>query len=333
MAATSSHAWAVAGLGAVTGLAILCASACGESSVEYYRDYAIDPTTLRVQPLESFGFIPPKDGRYYFRFQFQHHRELLLEIETRGANGGHTCVDDFTMDSTYVLTYRAKHQELWRGAFGLILAESRYYYAAAYDGQGTSFQTVPNANLECVEHPTFPDLTPSASGVRLDAISVVLIARSDTAFLIATANYSGAGRLQSFGAGSVAPRGDLPPDSLRAANVRITMARPPEESTDTGGWPRAFDSTAVFTSDTTWVDLGDRVPEMRLVSFHYDRNRLVREELDSAGRRVPVRWLLFERTHADSVLAGRDTTRTFGLTTWGAAEDGPARRSRPSGQR
>jgi hypothetical protein len=74
------------------------------------------------------------------------------------------------LDATYHLAYRTKSQELWRGAFGLILGQSAYYYAPQYSSQGIGFLTVPDANLGCIDHPTALQTPPDSRVFQLDAI-------------------------------------------------------------------------------------------------------------------------------------------------------------------
>jgi hypothetical protein len=288
---------------------------CGDPTFEYYGRATIDPATLHVTLHDTIGIDREGAGRFYFRFNDARGRPGITYGEADSAGNTTACFDHFSLDTAYTFVSRVKSQELWRGEFGLVLGQTTYYYAAQYADQGTGFVTLPNPTLVCVEHPTVIRAPADSAVLRLDAVSVVRVFATDSGFAIVAGNYSPLGMLQSLTRGHVRPQLADSPDDLRATDVSISFVAQPPDSVPAYGFVTTFDPRTPSVLRATRAP-GTQPPLRELVSWHYNRNVVVRQESDSSGVPLAPRWLRFEPTYADSVLVGIDSTRTFGLTTW-----------------
>ena len=168
----------------------------------------IDPSTLRVVLSDTIGMDSPASGRYYARFIDWRDRPSIAEYEIEQGTGDRLCGGHALLDTAYLLQYRSRHHELMHGAFGRIVANISYYYAAEYSGQPTGFDVVPASNDPCFERGRRVLLADTAA-LALSALSAAVIVRDDSGYRVVAATWSPTGVIQSIARG----RTPLAPDS------------------------------------------------------------------------------------------------------------------------
>jgi len=178
---------------AIIGVTLLaCATTailgCRENSA-YYRRLTIGPGLLVElhDPLRE----PPSHEPHYSPF----HAAFLISVDYRAGGERY---DALTLGLDNRLTSRSKCHLLRLGEFGSVYTQQTYFYATKYAGQPNQLMTVGYANSVGHDTPDVVSQKPAATCVNLSAVSLVRIFKHPPGYIIASANYSASGELQSL---------------------------------------------------------------------------------------------------------------------------------------
>jgi hypothetical protein len=310
-------------------LASVLLPACKQRT-NYYRHMMIDPATLTIRLTDWFpGLYFGADGVYYWQFLHTDGRVSIDHFEKTSRRLQAIRYNAFFLDPQNRLITRTKYQELLQGPFGQIYAKTTYFYADMYGEKWTDFETAPYLNDVGSEPAQIVEKTPEEAIRQLSAVSVIRVFRAPPEFLIACANYSPDGYLESLSVHG-SKGGDWVHTNYlggtgRGFQVGRSIGDRPE-TRELFGLPREF-PLVQYQSKRESPFAATRYPgAMDVVNFHHQRNRWVEQDLFPADGPRSHRCLIFKVTPEDRTLEPIDNQRLFGqfpyTRTWKKSPEG-----------
>jgi hypothetical protein len=295
-------------------LAVACAS-CSSRLIANFGAMEIDPATLKVELKNELPLLDAPKSDYYVRFRHSDGRYSVDHF----ATGQKIRYDFFFVNADNSLITRTKYQVLLSGSFGTVYAQTTYFYAAAYAGQGTEFFTAPYSND--VGHEPFQliNALPSSEKLTLSAISVIRIFRAAPDFLIVSANYAPDGHLESFHLNGSEKGNWVHSNVVHSLYPELevaTMIGDGPKTRERFGIPVAFPLQQYLHEKSHPFKAVIFKSVMDTVNLHYDRNHYVRQDTFLPNGAIQTRYLTYRLTSEDKLLAPIDTLPSFGQFPW-----------------
>jgi hypothetical protein len=284
----------------------------------FFGAMQIDPVSLEVRLSDTLTMDQALDTPHFFRFRSQSFDSIDHYAGWRQAPQ-RTRYNAFAVSYDGRLLYRNKYQELLRGPFGTVYAESTYYYSEQYKGQTPEFTTVAYANSMEHEPPEIGEALPPDEALNLSAVSVVRIFRAPPELLIVSANYDAHGAIQSIHVNG-AKGGDWVhsnevPDPYRGLGV-ATMFGDRPAARAYYGLPGAFPVEAYRRDPTDVFGHSALESDLDVVHLHFNRNQWVQQDVFRPQELIKRRILRFQVTEQDLVLDSWDEQGAFGVVNW-----------------
>lgn len=281
----------------------------------YYSAMRIDPVTLQVGAGRNalISDTPPKGGYYVRENSSAENKEYAVSHYLQSKEPYPVRLSHFFVDGRDRLILRKKSQELLRGVYGTIYAQTTYFYRERSEGNWNDFFTVSHLNEAPHEPPVPIASLPRKALSHFDGVSVVRVIKAVPGHLVVSANYDPDGWLGSFHV-NASKDGDWV-DS----NIVETM-RGLEGGTSLGDRPKARERfglparfpVASFSKKPASVCAKVKLDVvLEAVHFHYGRNRWVRQDVFSPRGHF-TRFLSFAVTPHDKALFSFDQARPFG---------------------
>jgi len=281
-----------------------CSPANPPTGQTFYKRISIDTTTLVVSFHDPIPAVPEPQADFYWPFYRYDDHCSLDHFDTTTRTTPRIRYNAFDLDPQHRITSRTKHQVVLTGDFGTFYSETRYLYAPFYSPANTSFRVYAYGNGMESEPPQIAD-SPIPRGAHLSVVSVIRVFSTPTGHSLISACYAPDGTLLSLSenrsVGGDCREGGGTVFGLDGAHPE-RFGLPPRfpVSTYSSGSSDFFTPTAL-TSD------------LDCISLHYDRNRLVRQDILRAGQPVQTRTLTYKVTPEDTTLDPTDETRIFAL--------------------
>lgn len=273
----------------------------GQCNPRYFRSMDINPASLMVQFSSQYSQPcgqPPEDV-YFERFD-RMDLTMVDYIVPNGRESAASRLGTLTLSAGLKLQQRRKIQELFRGAFGQVFTDISYQYDVVGGSPAISFEARPYRSNTQHEEPSVISGLPSAAN-QLNEITVIRAFRSTTGESVAVATYDpGDGDLRDITV-------DLKDkDDWKSTPVRL------DEGISTFGFPDHF-SVDMYRDIPKWLfPSGTRSGYLTVVSFHYNHNRWVKQDVfedgDKGPRHSKSRFLEYKFTGQDSSLEAIDQT-------------------------
>ena len=274
-----------------------------------FRTMEISPKTLAVTLSDPLPDSSETNGPFFMPFHYPTGDYTVEHYDGKHAYPNRVRYSLFGVSEWGILQYRTKAQELLRGPFGTIYANTKFFYSR--EGAAIEFSVRPYASEMEHEPAQVVEQLPAESSLWLDAISVVRVFVSPPGFIVVTGQYSKDGFLDNVvidGAKDgnwihTSRIGELD-ESLRAGEDFRALQKK-------FGFPGPFPVTDYLTTGTAVWGTGDRPCFTTIVNFHYERNRWVRQDsFDSTGLKS-TRFLTYEVTAQDRDLEPVDQGLRF----------------------
>ena len=280
----------------------------------FFRAVSIDPRTLLVtpqQPIFYNGFpvgAPLPSGQFYSIFR---NDVGDLSLDHQGPHS--TRYGAFSMNSNYLLDGRSKQQELLRGPFGTVYANTKWVYSHPTPTGQISFDVSPYANGEAHEPAQVMSSLPR--GLPLDVVSVIRILHlpqgySPNDLVVAVGTYGATGPLRTL-TFNIARNGDWVSGSILSgfpASFGFSGATGP--NLVRYGFPAVF-PVAQYERRPSPVWSAMASDTLTVVSLHYARNQWVRQDSYAPASARKTRYLTYAITLEDVQLKPLDITLPF----------------------
>jgi hypothetical protein len=280
---------------------VLALPLLGQCNPRYFRSMDINPASLIVQFSSQYSQPcgqPPQDS-YFERFD-RIDLTLVDYIVPNGRGLAASRLGYFDLSPGLKLQQRRKTQELFSGAFGQVFTNISYQYDVVGGSPAISFQVRPYRSSTQHEEASVVSALPSAAN-QLNEITVIRAFRSTSGESVAVATYDpGDGDLRDITV-------DLKDkDDWKSTPVRL------EEGIGTFGFPAHF-SVDMYRDSPKWLfPSGARSSYLTVVSFHYNHNRWVQQDVFEDGDKehghYKTRFLEYKFTGQDSSLEPFDQT-------------------------
>lgn len=281
----------------------------------YYSAMKIDPVTLRVTAGRNaiISDTPPKGGYYVRKNLNAENNEYAVSHFLQSKEPYPVRLSRFFVDGRDRLIMRKKSQELLRGVYGTIYAQTTYFYRDRPEGHWNDFFTVLDSNEAPHEPPVPMASLPKKARSEFDGVSVARVIKAVPGHLVVSANYDPAGWLESIHL-NAAKDGDWVDsgivETLRGLEGGTSLGDAPKLR-ERFGLPARF-PVAAFSAKPAPVCAKVKLDVvLEVVHFHYGRNRWVRQDVFSPRGHF-TRFLSFAVTAHDKALFPFDQTRPFG---------------------
>ncbi len=284
----------------------LLSAGCGPATPPvggtFYKRISIDSATLIVSFHDPIPAIPEPQADFYWPF-YRHNDHCSLDhFDTTTRTNPRIRFNSFDLDPQHRINSRTKHQVVLTGAFGTFYSETRYLYAPFYRSTNTSFRVYAYANSLESEPPQISD-TPVREGARLSVVSVIRVFQTSAGHSLISACYAPDGLVLS-----VSENRSVGGDCREGGGTAFGLdhARP-----DRFGLPQRFPVATYSAGDRDLFTPTDMTSILDCVSFHYDRNRIVRQYILATGKPAETRTLTYKLTSEDTALGPTDDTCIF----------------------
>lgn len=286
-----------------SGCKLATPSAGSYNGNTFYKRISIAPANLVVRFHDPIPAIPePRDDFYWPFYRGDDHCSLdhcntIVRIERRVRYNA------FDLDPQHRITCRTKYQVVLSGAFGTFYAETRYSYAPFYQSTNTSFRIYAYGNSLDSEPPEVSDSSiPHDS--RLSIISVIRVFQTPTGHSLISACYAPDGLFLSLGK-NCSVDGDCREGGGTVGGLDYAH---PEKF----GLPARFPVSIYSPERRDFLSPSDSHSTLDCVSFHYARNRVVKQHIFPSDQPAQIRTLTYKVTPEDIALDPIDDTRSFG---------------------
>jgi len=284
----------------VLSFIVLALPLIGQCNPRYFRNMDIDPTNLIVRFSDQYSQPcgePPQDS-YFQRFD-RLDLTMVDSVVPKHRDVAASRLGFFYLSPGLKLLSREKIQELFSWPDGQVFATIRYNYDATYGPSTISFEVRPSRSEIQHEPATVASALPSSAN-ELIAITVIRVFRSTSGETVAVGTYNSGGDLL-----------DVTVDLLDKGSW-LSAGGHLDENMSNFGFPPSL-SVAAYQSNPNWQSpLGARSSYLTVVSFHYNRNRWVRQDVFADGDGEPgkhqTRFLEYQLTAEDSLLEAIDRT-------------------------
>jgi hypothetical protein len=270
----------------------------------FYKRISIDPSTLVVSFHDPIPAIPEPVADFYWPF-YRHDDHCSLDhFDTTTRTNPRIRYNAFDLDPQHRVTSRTKHQVVLTGAFGTFYSETRYSYAPFYKATNTSFRVYAYGNSMESEPPQIAE-TPVPRDVRLCIVSVIRVFTTPTGNSLISACYAPDGTLLS-----ISENRSVGGDCREGGGTVFGLdhARP-----ERFGLPPRFPVATYSSGTRDFFMPTDLTSDLDCISLHYDRNRIVRQDILRTGQPLQTRTLTYKVTPEDTTLDPIDETRIFAL--------------------
>lgn len=268
----------------------------------FYKRIRIDPSTLVVSFHDPIPAIPEPVADFYWPFYRADDHCSLDHFDTRTRTTPRIRYNAFDLDRKHRVTSREKHQVVLTGDFGTFYSETCYSYAPFYSSTNTSFRVYAYSNSMESEPAQVSDAA-IPQDAHLSVISVIRVFKTPAGHSLVSACYSPDGLLLSLSENR-SVGGDCREGGGTVFGLKYAH---PERF----GLPSHFPIAAHNSGSQDLFTPADLPSQLDCVSFHYDRNRIVRQVVFSAGQPARNRTLTYAITPEDTALAPIDETRDF----------------------
>jgi hypothetical protein len=276
---------------------ILAVPLSGQCLTRYYRNMDINPASLTVQFSGEYSELPcghvPTEP-YFERSDLSTHTAV-----DRIVNGSR--LGFFYLAPGFLnLPSRDKIQELFNGPRGPVFTTIHYHYDATYGWpQPISFQ-VRTSRSEIPHEPATVITTLPSDANQLNAISVIRACRPTSGETVPVATYTPDGN----------PLGVTV--DLLVKGDWMSRGGYLDENVQKFGFPKRL-FVAEYQSNPKWQSqVEDRLCYLTVVSFHYNHNRWVRQDVFAESGNEPAerqtRILRYKLTAQDASLEAVDRT-------------------------
>jgi hypothetical protein len=291
-------------------LALLLAGGCRPApppppvGQTFYKRMSIDASTLVVSFHDPIPAIPEPRADFYWPFYGGDGHCSLDHFDTRTRTTPRIRYNAFALDSQHRVTHRSKYQVVLAGEFGTFYSQTSYHYAPFYTSTDTSFRVYAYANSMESEPPQVSDVSISP-GARLSVVSVIRVFQAPTGHTLISACYAPDGLFLS-----VSENRSVGGDCREGGGTTFGLdhGRPVRF-----GLPSRFPVAAYASGSRDFFTPTDVASQLDCISFHYDRNRIVRQDIFSTGKPAQNRTLTYTVTPEDTALDPIDETRAFAL--------------------
>lgn len=288
--------------------ALLVCAGCRPASLPtgqtFYKRISIDTTTLAVSFHDPISAIPEPQTDFYWPF-YRHDGHCSLDhFDTTTRTAPRIRYNAFELDPQHRVTSRTKHQVVLTGDFGTFYSETSYHYAPYYSPANTSFRVYAYANSMERELPQIGD-SEVPREAHLSVVSVIRVFSTPAGHSLISACYAPDGTLLSISENS-SVGGDCREGG--GTVFGLDYAHP-----ERFGLPSRFPVVAYLSGSHNLFTPTDLTCELDCISFHYDRNRFMRQDIFRTGQPVQTRTLTYKVTPEDTTLGPIDETRIFAI--------------------
>jgi hypothetical protein len=270
----------------------------------FYTRISIDTTSLLVSFHDPIPAIPEPQADFYWPF-YRHDDHCSLDhFDTRTRATPRIRYNAFDLDPQHRVTSRTKHQVVLTGDFGKFYSETRYSYAPFYTSTNTSFRVYAYGNSLESEPPQLLD-APIPHDAHLSVVSVIRVFKTPTGYSLISACYAPDGLLLS-----VSENRSVGGDCREGGSTVFGLDH---ARADRFGLPPRFPIATYSSGSRDFFTPTKLTSDLDCVNFHYNRNRLVRQDILRNGQPVQTRTLTYKVTSEDTILDPIDETHTFAL--------------------
>lgn len=270
----------------------------------FYKRIDIDTTTLTVSFHDPIPAVPEPQADFYWPF-YRHDGHCSLDhFDTTTRTAPKIRYNAFDLDPQHRVTSRTKHQVVLTGDFGTFYSETRHYYAPSYRPANTSFRVYAYSNSMESEPPQILD-SPVPPEARLSVVSVIRVFNTPTGHSLISVCYAPDGTLLSLSE-NLSVGGDCREGGSTVFGLDV--AHP-----ELFGLPSRFPVATYSSGSSDFFTPTALNSQLDCISLHYDRNRLVAQDIHRAGQPIQKRTLTYKVTPEDTALAPIDETSIFAL--------------------
>lgn len=284
--------------------ALFVCAGCDSSRAVVYKSITIDPITLVVDLHDPLpGTVDPQTD-FYSPFSYADGHRSLEHFDTTTEHKPRIRYDFINLTANLRLASRQKNQVVLAGEFGTFYAESTFYYPTPPTASNTTtlFDVHAYSNEQESEPPQISDAA-IPSDASLTVISVIRVLVIPTGYRLVAACYSPEGKLLNF-----SENNSTNGDCRLGGSIDFGYA---DKDVTPVGIPSKFPSEAYLAGHRDIFTPSTQISSIDCVTFHYNRNRLLRQDIHHSGQPLQSRTLRYKITPEDEALAAIDETHPF----------------------